>query len=113
MPAWHSRPHRSRKLCRRNSIGVQDLDAGFVLPQQHAWRHKPTTCRRLIARSFPHLQVPFGDSFFQDIQFLGTAAADSSSCHLRVTAQVKFLKRVLGVGGLIKSSATKVKISSW
>jgi VAD1 Analog of StAR-related lipid transfer domain len=55
------------------------------------------------------LQVPFGDAFYQDIQFLGTAAsAGSASCRLRVSAEVKFTRRVLGMGGLIQKSATKV-----
>jgi VAD1 Analog of StAR-related lipid transfer domain len=55
------------------------------------------------------LQVPFGDAFYQDIQFLGTASsADAASCRLRVSAEVKFTRRVLGMGGLIQKSATKV-----
>ena len=53
------------------------------------------------------LQVPCGGCFFQDIQFYATAAGDGG-CHLRVTAEVKFTKRVLGIGGLIRSSSENV-----
>ena len=55
--------------------------------------------------------MPFGDAFYQDIQFLGTSSsADAASCRLRVSAEVKFTRRVLGMGGLIQKSATKVGV---
>lgn len=58
--------------------------------------------------------MPFGDAFYQDIQFLGTASsADAASCRLRVSAEVKFTRRVLGMGGLIQKSATKVGHAEW
>lgn len=57
------------------------------------------------------LQVPYGSSFYQDIQFLAQARG-AGGCRLRVTAEVKFTKRVLGIGGIIKSSATKASSSS-
>ena len=39
---------------------------------------------------------------------MGTARG-SQRAHLRVTAEVKFVKRAMGMGGLIKSSAKTVK----
>lgn len=63
----------------------------------------------MISHPLAPLQVPYGGSFFQDIQFLGTAAPGADSCHLRITAEVKFLKRVLGIGGVIRSSASQVR----